>query len=112
MTFLLSGYLATIYFKNHYSFLTNLNILLTIEFLVVYLLLLLAFIRKMISPKIFSILILIFMLSEVSLNATSQFNGISKEWGFASRNTYDKDIPSMEAILEYIKTAARYIYTN
>ncbi len=103
MTFLLAGYLATIYFKNHYSFLTNLNILLTIEFLVVYLLLLLAFIRKMISPKIFSILILIFILSEVSLNATSQFNGISKEWGFASRSTYDKDISSMEAILEYIK---------
>lgn len=103
MTFLLVGYLATIYFKNYYSFLTNLNILLTIEFLVVYLLLLLAFIRKMISPKIFSILILIFILSEVSLNATSQFNGISKEWGFASRSTYDKDIPSMEAILEYIK---------
>ena len=103
MTFLLSGYLATIYFKNHYSFLTNLNILLTIEFLVVYLLLLLAFIRKMISPKIFSILILIFILSEVSLNVTSQLNGIAKEWGFASRNTYDKDIPSMEAILEYTK---------
>ena len=103
MTFILAGYLATIYFKNHYSFLTNLNILLTIEFLVVYLLLLLAFIRNKISPKIFSILILIFMLSEVSLNATSQLNGISKEWGFASRSTYDKDIPSMEALLEYIK---------
>ena len=103
MTFLLSGYLATIYFKNHYSFLTNLNILLTIEFLVVYLLLLLAFIRKMISPKIFSILILIFTLSEISFNASSQLNGITKEWGFASRSTYDKDIPSMEAILEYTK---------
>ena len=103
MTFLLSGYLATIYFKNHYSFLTNLNILLTIEFLVVYLLLLLAFIRKMISPKIFSILILIFTVSEISFNASSQLNGIAKEWGFASRSTYDKDIPSMEAILEYTK---------
>ena len=103
ITLLLSGYLATIYFKNHYSFLTNLNILLTIEFLVVYLLLLLAFIRKMISPKIFSILILIFTISEISFNASSQFNGITKEWGFASRTTYDKDIPSMEAILEYTK---------
>lgn len=103
ITFLLSGYLATIYFKNHYSFLTNLNILLTIEFLVVYLLLLLAFIRKMISPKIFSILILIFTISEISFNASSQLNGITKEWGFASRSTYDKDIPSMEAILEYTK---------
>ena len=103
MTFLLFGYLATIYFKNHYSFLTKLNILLTIEFLVVYLLLLLALIRKMISLKIFSILILIFTISEISFNASSQLNGITKEWGFASHSTYDKDIPSMEAILEYTK---------
>ena len=103
MTFLLFGYLATIYFKNHYSFLTKLNILLTIEFLVVYLLLLLALIRKMISLKIFSILILIFTISEISFNASSQLNGITKEWGFASRSTYDKNIPSMEAILEYTK---------
>lgn len=103
MTFLLFGYLATIYFKNHYSFLTKLNILLTLEFLVVYLLLLLALIKKLISPKIFSILILIFTVSEVSFNASSQLNGITKEWGFASRSTYDKDIPSMEAILEYTK---------
>ena len=103
MTFLLFGYLATIYFKNHYSFLTKLNILLTLEFLVVYLLLLLALIKKMISLKIFSILILIFTISEISFNASSQLNGITKEWGFASRSTYDKDIPSMEAILEYTK---------
>ena len=103
MLFLLSGYLATIYFKNHYSFLTKLNILLTLEFLVVYLLLLLALIKKLISPKIFSILILIFTISEISFNASSQLNGISKEWGFASRSTYNKDIPSMEALLDYIK---------
>lgn len=103
ITLLLSGYLATIYFKNHYSFLTKLNILLTLEFLVVYLLLLLALIKKLISLKIFSILILIFTVSEISFNASSQLNGITKEWGFASRSTYDKDIPSMEAILEYNK---------
>ena len=103
ITLLLSGYLATIYFKNHYSFLTKLNILLTLEFLVVYLLLLLALIKKLISPKIFSILILIFTISEISFNTSSQLNGITKEWGFASHSTYDKDISSMEAILEYTK---------
>jgi len=103
ITLLLSGYLATIYLKNHYSFLTKLNILLTLEFLVVYLLLLLVLIKKLISPKIFSILILIFTISEISFNTSSQLNGITKEWGFASRSTYDKDIPSMEAILEYTK---------
>ena len=46
---------------------------------------------------------MIFTVSEISFNASSQFNGITKEWGFASRSTYDKDIPSLEAILEYIK---------
>ncbi|NMG93938.1 YfhO family protein, partial [Streptococcus pneumoniae] len=35
-----AGFLATIYLKSHYSFLTDLNILLTLEFLVVYSLLL------------------------------------------------------------------------
>ncbi|EFO54530.1 ABC transporter membrane-spanning protein [Streptococcus infantis SK1302] len=62
-----------------------------------------ALIKKLISPKIFSILILIFTISEISFNTSSQLNGITKEWGFASRSTYDKDIQSMEAILEYTK---------
>ena len=103
MTFLLFGYLATIYFKNHYSFLTKLNILLTLEFLVVYLLLLLALIKKTDFSKNLFNSYLIFTISEISFNASSQLNGITKEWGFASRSTYDKDIPSMEAILEYTK---------
>lgn len=50
-----TGFLATIYLKSHYSFLTNLNILLTLEFLVVYSLLLLAVIKKFISVNLFAI---------------------------------------------------------
>ena len=43
----LTGFLATIYFKSYYSFLTDLNIFLTLEFLVVYYFLLLAIIKKL-----------------------------------------------------------------
>ena len=97
-----TGFLATIYLKSHYSFLTDLNILLTLEFLVVYSLLLLAVIKKFISVNLFAILISLFIMVEISLNASSQMDGIAKEWGFASRSAYNRDIPAMELFSTYI----------
>ncbi|EPR94537.1 copper ABC transporter permease [Streptococcus sp. HMSC073F11] len=94
---IVTGFLATIYLKSHYSFLTDLNILLTLEFLIVYSLLLLAVIKKFISVNLFAILISLFIMVEMSLNASSQMDGIAKEWGFASRSSYNRDIPAMES---------------
>lgn len=99
---IVTGFLATIYLKSHYSFLTDLNILLTLEFLVVYSLLLLAVIKKFISVNLFAILISLFIIVEISLNASSQMDGIAKEWGFASRSAYSRDIPAMESFSTYI----------
>ena len=99
---LVTGFLATIYLKSHYSFLTDLNILLTLEFLVVYSLLLLAVIKKFISVNLFTILISLLIIVEISLNASSQMDGIAKEWGFASRSAYNRDIPAMESFSTYI----------
>ena len=100
---IVTGFLATIYLKSHYSFLTDLNILLTLEFLVVYSLLLLAVIKKFISVNLFAILISLFIMVEMSLNASSQIDGIAKEWGFASRSAYSRDIPAMESFSTYIE---------
>lgn len=99
---IVTGFLATIYLKSHYSFLTDLNILLTLEFLVVYSLLLLAVIKKFISVNLFTFLISLFVMVEISLNASFQMDGISKEWGFASRSAYNRDIPAMESFSTYI----------
>lgn len=99
---IVTGFFATIYLKSHYSFLTNLNILLTLEFLVVYSLLLLAVIKKFISVNLFAILISLFIMVEMSLNTSSQIDGIAKEWGFASRSAYSRDIPAMESFSTYI----------
>ncbi len=99
---LVTGFLTTIYLKSHYSFLTDLNILLTLEFLVVYSLLLLTVIKKFISVNLFAILISLFIMVEISLNALSQIDGIAKEWGFASRSAYNRDIPAMESFSTYI----------
>ena len=99
---IVTGFLATIYLKSHYSFLTDLNILLTLEFLIVYSLLLLAVIKKFIFVNLFAILISLFIMVEMSLNASSQIDGIAKEWGFASRSSYSRDIPAMESFSTYI----------
>ena len=99
---IVTGFLATIYLKSHYSFLTDLNILLTLEFLIVYSLLLLAVIKKFISVNLFAILISLFIMVEISLNTSSQMDGIAKEWGFASRSAYNRDIPAMESFSTYI----------
>ena len=100
---IVTGFLATIYLKSHYSFLTYFNILLTLEFLIVYSLLLLAVIKKFISVNLFAILISLFIMVEMSLNASSQIDGIAKEWGFASRSAYSRDIPAMESFSTYIE---------
>lgn len=100
---IVTGFLATIYLKSHYSFLTDLNILLTLEFLVVYSLLLLAVIKKFISVNLFTILISLLIIVEISLNASSQMDGIAKEWGFASRSAYSRDIRAMESFSTYIE---------
>lgn len=100
---IVTGFLATIYLKSHYSFLTDLNILLTLEFLVVYSLLLLVVIKKFISVNLFAIIISLFIMVEISLNTSSQIDGIAKEWGFASRSAYNRDIPSMESFSTYIE---------
>lgn len=105
ITLILSGFGITVYYRSHYTFLTRLNILLTFEFLIVYSLLFLAIMRKFISIKLFSILTLIFTITEISLNATSQISGITKEWGFAARSTYNKDISSMKAIMDYVNNS-------
>ena len=102
---IVTGFLATIYLKSHYSFLTDLNILLTLEFLVVYSLLLLAVIKKFISVNLFAILISLFIMVEMSLNASSQIDGIAKEWGFASRSAYSRDIPAMKSFSTYIENS-------
>lgn len=99
---IVTGFLTTIYLKSHYSFLTDLNILLTLEFLVVYSLLLLAVIKKFISVNLFAILISLFIMVEISLNASSQMDGIANEWGFASRSAYSRDIRVMESFSTYI----------
>ncbi|MDK7294060.1 YfhO family protein, partial [Streptococcus pasteurianus] len=73
------GFIATFIFKKHYKFLGSVNFILTLEFLVAYLLISWAYAKKYISVKIFTVSTLLFVCFELSLNSFYQMEGIAKE---------------------------------
>ena len=97
------GFIATFIFEKHYKFLGSVNFILTLEFLVAYLLISWAYTKKYISVKIFTISTLLFVCFELSLNSFYQMEGIAKEWVFASRNAYEQDLTAIDSLVKYSK---------
>ena len=98
-----AGFIATFVFQKHYDFLSTANYSLTLEFLLAYLLISLTFAKKVISKRLFTISIALFLLFEVSLNAFYQVEGIAKEWVFASRSSYAKNLTDIEKLVQQTK---------
>ena len=102
-TFLSIGFTLVFIFKKHYDFLGPVNFILTLEFLLAYLLIFGTFAQSYISKKIFLVSILTFVSFEVSLNAFYQVDGIAKEWVFASRSSYAKNLKTIDKLVDYTK---------
>lgn len=102
-TFLSIGFTLVFIFRKHYDFLGPVNFILTLEFLLAYLLIFGTFAQSYISKKIFLVSILTFVSFEVSLNAFYQVDGIAKEWVFASRSSYAKNLKTIDKLVNYAK---------
>lgn len=102
-TFLSIGFTLVFIFRKHYDFLGTVNFILTLEFLLAYLLIFGTFSQSYISKKIFLVSILTFVSFEVSLNAFYQVDGIAKEWVFASRSSYAKNLKTIDKLVDYAK---------
>ena len=72
------GFISTFIFKKHYKFLGSVNFILTLEFLVAYLLIFWAYTKKYIPSKIFTVSTLLFVCFELSLNSFYQMEGMVK----------------------------------
>ena len=105
-----AGFIATFVFQKHYDFLSTANYTLTLEFLLAYLLISLTFTKKVISKRLFTISIFLFLLFEVSLNAFYQVEGIAKEWVFASRSSYAKNLTDIEKLVQQTKEENQDFY--
>lgn len=107
-----SGFAATFYFQKHYDFLNLANFSLTLEFLLAYLLISLAFARKFITKQLFTVSIAFFLIFEVSLNAFYQVDGIAKEWVFASRSSYAKNLTDIDKLVKQTQKDQNSFYRS
>ena len=102
-TILSIGFILVFVFRKHYDFLGPVNFILTLEFLLAYLLIFGTFTKSFISKRVFYITTLAFVCFEVSLNAFYQVDGIAKEWVFASRSSYAKNLKQIDNLVKYSK---------
>ena len=83
-----AGFVATAV-SRHYAYIKGLNLSLTLLFALAYLIIIIANRKKWLLPNAFPIFIAIFMIFELGINGYYQLNGISEEWHYASRTSYD-----------------------
>ena len=99
-----SGFLATYFYRDHYSFLSQFNFLLTLAFLSAYLILLVNISNKKIPSYFILAFTLLFSVIELSLNTYYQVNALGDEWVFPTRNGYNSHLNSIEKLVKYAKS--------
>lgn len=109
-TILLVGFSATYYFRNHYSFLENIQFFLTLEFFIAYFILFFIFLKKKLDLPIFSLVSLGFVLFEVAIHAGYQIDGLGDEWNFPSRSNYEHQLTVIDSLVKYTKQENKTFY--
>ena len=109
-------YLATFYF-GHYHYLTTVQIILTFLFGLAYFIIGLNLIHRWVSIRALIPVLFVFMVSEAGVNGLYQVQGVQKEWNFASRDYYNRQVDTLAPIAEKINaltgtTFARTDNTN
>lgn len=102
IAFLAAGYTITYFFKEQYPFLKDISFILSAEFLIVYLILLVIQMKKRVSFTAFSLLVFFFGLFEIGIHSHYQVEGLAEEWNFPSRSSY---LYQADDILKLVQTS-------
>ena len=108
--FLISGFSLTFYFKDYYPYLEIIHFILTAEFLLAYAILFLSWIYKKIPFRIFSLLILTFVVLEIGLHSHYQIEGLAAEWNFPSRSNYAYQLTEIDKLVNFAETTTDSFY--
>ena len=108
--FLISGFSLTFYFKDYYPYLEIIHFILTAEFLLAYAILFLSWIYKKIPFRIFSLLILTFVVLEIGLHSHYQIEGLAAEWNFPSRSNYVYQLTEIDKLVNFAETTTDSFY--
>lgn len=96
--------------KTTHAYLTITSFALTIIFLLVYFVCMSGTSLKLLSRKQLSILLLLTIGVEVSLNANAMVHGILEDWNYASRSLYTDPQPSIQSLVDQTKQASDTFY--
>lgn len=104
IAFLLLSLLLTspYFFTQHYDFLTPSLFFLNFAFLTAYIILLIASKNKQVPLSFLISFTLIFTVLEASLNTYYQLNGIHQEWGFPTRQGYNRHLKDIDKLVKSV----------
>lgn len=97
------GFLATTILQSHYDFLEPSQIIITFAFLAAYAIILISYIKKYLSFKLFVGFTLIFTIFEISLNTYYQIAALDTEWVFPSRQSYNRNLTDVDKLINETK---------
>ncbi|MGT2926428.1 YfhO family protein [Streptococcus cuniculipharyngis] len=100
---LIAGFTLTAFFTKKYDFLEPVNLILTAAFVLAYLIILVSFTEKQVTKLVFIIFTLIFTITEIGVNTYYQVNGVSTEWVFPARDSYQKNMVEINKLVAYAK---------
>lgn len=109
-TILLLGWLLTFLFHQKYSFLTTTQIILTVIFTLSYLLIVISVNTRDISQKLLMFFVLIFTMLEISTNTYYMISGLSEEWIFPTKKSYQSNLHSIDKLVKKSKKREKVFY--
>lgn len=96
--------------NNSYSYITTTSFVLTIVFLSLYALTIGFFQQPKQPVKYLSLLLLLLMTGEASVNTNSMIHGILDDWNYASRSLYTDPAPSIKSLVDQTKQESDTFY--
>lgn len=96
--------------KTTHAYLTITSFALTIIFLLIYFVCMSGNSLKLLSRKQLSLLLLLTIGVEMSLNANAMVHGILEDWNYASRSLYTDPQPSLQALVNQTKKENQTFY--
>lgn len=107
---ILLGFVACFYYRKHYDFLTDFNFLISLEFLLSYLLFFWILLNRKFSYKVTQVFFLLFLIFELGINTFYQIEGIADEWVFSSRSSYATNMKDINQLVAFSKTNQEHFY--
>lgn len=93
------GFIVTALFQSHYDFLEPSQVIITFAFLAAYAIILISYVNKYLSFKLFVSFTLIFTIFEISLNTYYQIAALDSEWVFPSRQSYNHNLTDIDKLV-------------